>query len=85
MLQAQLDGYRLTTAQIIYHRPDHPGLLQEYIWQDMDLAPKFPVLRKFLTFWEEKLDGPIHSVQVGARGIISAPAYRHADALLNIH
>ena len=28
MLQKQLDGYRLTTAQILYHMPDHPRLLQ---------------------------------------------------------
>jgi uncharacterized protein Usg len=23
-----LKGYRLTTAEILYHRPDHPALLQ---------------------------------------------------------
>ena len=24
----QLEGYGLTTATILYHMPDHPGLLQ---------------------------------------------------------
>ena len=47
----QLDGYRLTTAEIIYHLPDHPAVLQSYIWQDYDLAPRFPVLGRFLGFW----------------------------------
>ena len=38
----QLEGYGLTTAQIHYRRPDHPWLLQTYIWQDYDLCPRFP-------------------------------------------
>jgi uncharacterized protein Usg len=68
-----LDGYRVTTAEILYHRPDHPTLLQSFIWQEYDLAPRFPVLNKFLYFWESKLDGKLHSVWVTATGII-APA-----------
>ena len=39
---AQLDGYRLTMAEIRYHRPDAPSLLQLFVWQDYDLAPDFP-------------------------------------------
>ena len=72
-------GYRLTTAEILYHMPDHPRVLQSYIWQELDLAPKFPVLKKFLTFWEENLDGPLHSVQLATTGIISARELRHAN------
>ena len=53
-LARQLNGYRLTTAEIIYHRPDHPSLLQSYVWQDLDMAPRFPVLTRFLRFWEDK-------------------------------
>lgn len=66
----QLAGYGLTTAEILYHLPDHPRLLQSYIWQDYDLAPDFPTLRKFLTFWREKLDGAVHSVRVGHQRLI---------------
>jgi hypothetical protein len=35
----QLGGYGLTTAQILYRLPDHPSLLQTYVWQDYDLCP----------------------------------------------
>lgn len=66
----QLAGYGLTTAEILYHLPDHPKLLQSYIWQDYDLAPAFPMLSKFLTFWRERLDGAVHSVRVGHSGLI---------------
>ena len=41
-IQLRLRGYSLTTAEILYHLPDHPALLQSYVWQDLDIAPKFP-------------------------------------------
>lgn len=68
-----LKGYRLTTAEILYHRPDHPKFLQTFVWQEYDLVPQFPVLNKFLRFWETEIDGRLHSVRVAATGII-APA-----------
>lgn len=83
-LALQMHDYRLTTAEILYHMPDHPGLLQSYIWQELDLAPKFPVLRKFLAFWKHNLDGRLHSVRVGAADIIT-PAQWHAGALYTLH
>jgi uncharacterized protein Usg len=70
-LARALEGYRLATAEILYRRPDHPALLQSYIWQEYDLAPRFPVLNKFLHFWESELDGKLHSVWVAATGIIA--------------
>ena len=33
--------WRLTTAEILYHLPDHPAVLQTFIWQDFDLARSF--------------------------------------------
>jgi len=74
--------YRLTTAEIIYHLPDHPSLLQNFIWQDLDLAPEFPVLHRFLHFWQKSLDGKVHSVTVGAASLIEPAHFRFADGLL---
>ncbi len=70
--ERQLCGYRLTTAEILYRMPDHPGLIQSFTWQQYDLAPEYPILRKFLMFWRNKLDGPIHSVNVGSCQLICA-------------
>jgi uncharacterized protein Usg len=72
----QLEGYGLTTAQIFYRIPDHRSLVQEYVWQDYDLFPDFPVLTKFLAFWEEKLDGPLHSVTVAHARLIKPAEMR---------
>jgi hypothetical protein len=38
------NGFLLTTAEILYRLPDYPRLLQSYIWQHYDLAPRFPKL-----------------------------------------
>ena len=60
-----LEGYGLTTAKILFWMPDYPLLLQQYLWQDYDIFPEFPTLRKFLDFWQHTLDGPLFSVTVG--------------------
>ena len=84
-LELQMKGYRMSTAEIIYHMPDHPGLLQTFIWQHYDLAPKFPELHKFLDFWEQNLDGPLHSVRVASMDLLSPGEARRVDALLTLH
>ena len=84
-LANQLKDYRLTTAEILYRLPDHPKLLQTYIWQDLDLAPRFPVLRKFLDFWNRELDGKVHSVRVAAAGLIRPAQYRAPGAFMTLH
>jgi uncharacterized protein Usg len=84
-LRKQLDGYRLTTAEILYHLPDHPALLQTFIWQELDIAPRFPVLRKFLSFWERQIEGRLHSVRVASVGVIGPAEWRHTEHLTHLH
>lgn len=81
----KLLSYRLTTAEILYHMPDHPALLQTFVWQEYDLAPKFPGLQKFLGFWESNLDGKLHSVRVVSAPLVRAADLRHAAADLRLH
>ncbi len=81
----QLEGYGLTTANILYRRPDHPWLLQTYVWQDYDLCPHFPALNKFLNFWLEKLDGPLHSVVVAHAKLIKPAEIRAIDGEFRLH
>ena len=84
-LELQLKDYRLTTAKILYHMPDHPHLLQEYVWQEFDLSPRFPVLAKFLKYWENNLDGKLHSVIVDHIKVITASEIRAVSGLLHLH
>ncbi|NCP62797.1 MAG: Usg family protein [Alphaproteobacteria bacterium] len=84
-LKLQLHGYRLTTAEILYHLPDYPELLQSYIWQEYDQVPSFPILRKFLKFWKENLDGSLHSVTLASVEIVRPTEYDNIDELLRVH
>lgn len=81
----QLEGYGLTTAQILYRIPDYPSLLQTYVWQEYDLYPGFPLLRRFLTFWVEKLDGPIRSVTVAHSRLIQPAELRSFGIEFRLH
>ena len=84
-IELMLNGYGLTTAQILYHMPDHPHLLQSFLWQHFDLAPKFPALYRFLDFWQEKLDGPLHSVRYTHRRLIAPNEWRNVTGELALH
>jgi uncharacterized protein Usg len=81
----QLDGYSLATAEILYRLPDANNLLQTYTWQDYDLAPRFPNLRKFLDFWTRELDGPIHSVRLAHARLIRPAEFRYVGVEVMIH
>ena len=66
-LALQLEGYRLTTAEILYYMPDHPVLIQSFVWQFNDFAPQYPKLHEFLDYWRGNIDAAIHSVAVMSR------------------
>ena len=81
----QIEGYGLTTARILYRMPDHPGMLQTYVWQDYDLAPRFPVLTDFLEFWKRELEGPLHSVRVAHSQLIKPAEFKTVNGVLTLH
>ena len=67
----QLQGGRLTTAEVLYYMPAHPSLLQSFLWQTMDEAPNFPRIHRFLDYWRREIDAVIHSVSIGGAGFVS--------------
>ncbi|QDL94127.1 aspartate-semialdehyde dehydrogenase (plasmid) [Paroceanicella profunda] len=83
--ELMLSGHGLTTAQIFYRMPDAKAVLQIFVWQEYDLAPKFPRLRKFLDFWRDEIEGPLHSVVYCHRRLIRPGEWRKVDGefLLN--
>lgn len=81
----QIEGYSLTTAEILYRMPDHPLFLQLYLWQDYDQAPYFPVLRRFLDFWERSLDGRLHTVRIACSRLVGPCEMRLAREIGRLH
>ena len=84
-VELMVKDYRLTTAEILYHLPDHPSLLQTYVWQALDISPRFPVLKGFLDFWEASLDGRLHSVKIASAKLVQPGRYRHASSVTHLN
>ncbi len=84
-MEKLLHDYRLTTAEILYRLPDHPVLLQSYLWQEYDLAPQFPELHRFLAFWERELDGKLFSVKIASCEVICPAAFHNPSTVITIH
>jgi uncharacterized protein Usg len=82
---AQLEGYSLTTAEIVYRLPDHPSLLQSYIWQEYDVSPRFPRLKEFLDFWSAQIEGKLFKVIVAHRQLIKPAELRLINAEFKWH
>lgn len=84
-LELLLKGYHLTTANIYYGLPDYPDILQQFIWQEYDLAPKFPKLIKYLDFWKREIDAKIHSVTVAHVQLIRPAELKIVGSEFYIH
>lgn len=72
-----LRGYGLTTAEFFYRMPDFRSVLNSFVWQAMDLAPDYPELFKFIEFWHERIEGPLHSVRFTHRRMIGPGEWRN--------
>ena len=84
-VRPHFDGYGLTTAQIVYRMPDRLERLQEFIWQEYDLFPRFPALTRFLLFWQREIEGPLHSITVAHKELVHPRevAMRNGEFRLN--
>ena len=81
----RLNGYGLTTAEIHYRIPDHPSLLQLFVWQEYDLAPLFPGLTAFLEHWQRELEGALHSVRVAHNQLVRPSEWKAIDGVFRLN
>lgn len=82
-IELRLRGWRLATAEVLYYLPDHPSLLQSFIWQTLDLAPRYPRIHRFLDFWRAEIDAVIHSVRLASGETLAPAPVRNIDLLLH--
>jgi uncharacterized protein Usg len=83
--ERMLKGYGLTTAELYYRMPDYRRVINSFIWQDYDLAPDYPVLFKFIEFWQGNIDGPLHSVRFTHRKLIAPGEWRNVVGEFRVH
>lgn len=84
-IERMLLDWRLTTAEILYHMPDHPLILQTFVWQELDRVPEFPGLKRFLNFWEKELEGRLHSVKIASCELVRPSEILICNGEFRIH
>jgi uncharacterized protein Usg len=80
-MSLRLRGWRLATAEVLYYLPDHPSLIQSFVWQTLDLAPDYPRIHRFLEFWCREIEAVIHSVQLSSGETLAPAPVRKVDFL----
>jgi uncharacterized protein Usg len=83
--ELMLRGYGLTTAELFYHFPDFPHVLNSFIWQEYDLAPDYPEMFRFIEFWQATIEGPLHSVRFTHRRLIRPGDWRNVVGEFRVH
>lgn len=81
----QVQGYGLLTAEIHYWMPDHPNLLQMFLLQQYDVAPRFPMLHQFLDHWRRDIEATLHSIRVAHNHLIGPAEWRAVDGVISIN
>lgn len=81
----RMAGGGLLTAEVLYYRPDYPSLLQSFVWQTIDIAPRFPRLAGFLDHWRREIEAVIHSVSVAHSELLKPAELRLVGQELKLH
>jgi len=54
----------LVTLNIFYWMPDYENILQQFVWQTMDVKPKYPRIYRFLDYWHNNIDAVMNEVVI---------------------
>lgn len=67
----------LVSLRVYYYMPDYRDLIQEFMWQTMDIKPKYPRVNRFLNYWKENIEAVIADVEMAEMD--KKPKYRSVD------
>ena len=54
----------LVTLNVYYWMPDYDNILQQFVWQTMDVNPKYPRINKFLDYWHNNIEAIVSEIQI---------------------
>lgn len=70
--------------QVIYFMPQHPLLLQEFLWGYNDCIPNLDRTHKFLIYWKNNIDAVINSITISVANE-KTTSVRTIDELLKLN
>ena len=54
----------IVTLNILYWMPDYEHILQQFIWQTLDVRPEYPRVHRFLNYWHDNIEAVISEVNI---------------------
>ena len=54
----------LVTLNVFYWMPDYENILQQFVWQSIDVKPKYPRIYRFLDYWHNNIDAIVNEVVI---------------------
>lgn len=85
-LELRMKGYSLVTVNVLYFMPDHRSLVNEFIWQTLDLKPQYPRVEQFLDHWRREIDAIIKEVLISDAGYnLRGPRFTNVSAVFRLH
>lgn len=79
-----VEGHRLVTVNVLYYMPDHRHILNEFIWQTLDLRPRYPRIERFLDHWRREIEAVIKEVKITDTTIIEPTRYRNVAGIYRL-
>ena len=71
----------IAVAAVIYFLPDYNSILQEFVFQQYDILPEYPKLKKFIRFWRKNIEAEIHRVDFSSM----FSEYKFVETVLTIN
>ena len=73
---------KIVTLDVLYYMPDYSDILQEFLWQTLDVVPDLPRVHRFLNYWKNTIEAPIKEIRVSYSGIHEQ---RIVEEIFNVH
>ena len=61
----------IVTLNVLYWMPDYTHILQEFIWQTVDVRPEYPRVHRFLNYWHDNIEAVISEVNIADNYVTS--------------
>ena len=61
----------IVTLNILYRMPDYEHILQQFIWQTLDVKPEYPRVHRFLNYWHDNIEAVISEVNIADNYVTS--------------
>jgi len=61
----------IVTLNVLYWMPDYEHILQQFIWQTLDVKPEYPRVHRFLNYWHDNIEAVISEVNIADNYVTS--------------